>query len=69
MFGRFCLTHASLEAVKLPGELSNVFIHFSLPNSLNALLPISTALPSHHIMELYSRFPNLSIQPSYFVWK
>ena len=58
--GSLFFTHASFDAVKFPGEFNKLEQHFSSPISLNALFPISTALPSHHIIELRKQFPSSS---------
>ena len=66
--GSFFFTHASLEAVKLPGEFKSLDIHFSYPIPSSAEAPFSTALESHQIMELRTGLQFLSMATSPCIW-
>src|SRR5690606_18135172 len=66
--GSFCFTQASLEAVKLPGELSRCGSTTSAPSASKALLPTPTARLSHQIIEGRSTFISLSTTTSPCIW-
>ena len=61
MADSFSFIHASLEAVKLPGEFNRCERHFSSPSVSKAFCRYGTARESHQFMEVRSTFWSLSI--------
>ena len=66
--GSFSFTHASLEAVKLPGELSRRARHVDSPMPRKAFSPIWTARLSHQMIDGRSTFPASSRSTRPCIW-